>query len=212
MPLIRKPPSAAAPETAAPALDAPAVLEALARGNDDERWAAARAAADFPAAVPALGDALAHEGSPTVRQALFSALARIATPQSVETILPFLRSDDALIRTEASDALLAMRDVAWPFVPVLLRDPDASVRTQACVLVRDMPSPVAVSLCCDLLDSEPDPNVCAAAVEALAEIGEASALPALMRCADRFRATPFLEFSIRIAIDRVRSQVLNPRA
>jgi len=75
-----------------------------------------------------------------------------------------------------------------------------------------MPSPVAVSLCCDLLDSEPDPNVCAAAVEALAEIGEASALPALMRCADRFRATPFLEFSIRIAIDRVRSQVLNPRA
>lgn len=211
MPLIRKPPSAA-PGTAAPALDAAAVVDALTRGGDDERWAAARAAADFPAAVPALADALAHEKSPTVRQALFSALARIATPQSVETILPFLRSDDALIRTEASDALLAMREVAWPFVPALLEDQDASVRIQACVLVRDMPSQVVASLCCDLLDSESDPNVCAAAVEVLAETGESSALPALMRCADRFHATPFLKFSIRIAIDRVRSQVLNPRA
>jgi hypothetical protein len=211
MPLIRKPPSAA-PGTAAPALDAAAVVDALAHGGDDERWAAARAAADFPAAIPALADALAREKSPTVRQALFSALARIATPQSVEMALPFLRSDDALIRTEASDALLAMKEVAWPFVPALLKDQDASVRIQACVLVRDMPSQVAASLCCELLDSEPDPNVCAAAAETLAEIGESSALPALMRCADRFHATPFLEFSIRIAIERVRSQVLSPRA
>jgi HEAT repeat protein len=184
----------------------------LAHGNDEERWAAARAAAELPSAVAALGDALAREKSPAVREALFSALASIATPESVDTVLPFLRSDDALIRTEALDALLAMKEVAWPFVPALLTDRDASIRTQACVLVRDMPRQVAASLCCDLLDSEPEPNVCAAAVEALAEIGESSALPALMRCADRFRGTAFLEFSIRIAIDRVRSQVLNPRA
>jgi HEAT repeat protein len=209
MPLIRKPPPAA---PAAPAPDVAAVIEALGRGNDDERWAAARAAGDFPSAVPALGTALAREKSPIVREALFSALARIATPQSVEAVLPFLRSDDALIRTEASDALLAMKEVASPYVPALLRDHDVSVRIQGCVLVRDMPSQAAASLCCDLLDSEPDPNVCAAAVEALAEIGESSALPALMRCADRFRATPFVEFSIRIAIDRVRSRGSSARA
>jgi hypothetical protein len=210
MPLIRKPPSAV-PATAAPAPDCAAVLAALGRGNDDERWAAARAAGDFPSTVPALGAALASEKSPVVREALFSALARIATPQSVEAVLPFLRSDDALIRTEASDALLAMKEVAWPYVAELLRDQDASARIQACVLIRDMPSQAAAGLCCDLLDSEPERNVCAAAVEALAEIGESSALPALMRCADRFRAIPFLEFSIRIAIDRVRSRILRPR-
>lgn len=211
MPLIRKPPPAG-PGTATPAPDPTSVLDALARGNDDERWSAARAAADLPSTAPGLGNALAREQSPIVREAIFSALVRIATPQSVETVLPFLRSDDALIRTEASDALLAMKDAAWPYVPALLKDQDASVRILACVLVRDMPSQVAAGLCCELLDSEPEPNVCAAAVETLAEIGEPSALPALVRCADRFRATPFLEFSISIVIDRVRSRVSSPRA
>lgn len=211
MPLIRRP-TPASSGTAASAPDPGAVLDALARGSDDERWSAARAAADLPSTVPALGGALAREKSAIVREALFSALAHIATPQSVETVLPFLRSDDALIRTEASDALLAMKDAARPYVPELLKDQEASVRILACVLVRDMPSQAAASLCCDLLDSEPEPNVCAAAVEALAEIGEPSALPALMRCADRFRATPFLEFSIGIAVDRLRSQRSSPRA
>ena len=100
-----------------------------------------------------------------------------------------------------------MKDVAWPYVAALLQDGDADVRILACGLVRDMPSEKAVRLYCDLLDSEPEANVCAAAVEALAEIGGAEALPALTRCAERFRATPFLAFSIKIAIDRLRSQV-----
>ena len=201
MPLIRKPPSA--PAAGVP--DAAAVLSALVRGNDDERWAAARAAADIPDSVPALATALAGEKNSAVREALFSALARIASPQSVEAILPFLRSDDALLRTEASDALVAMKEAAWPYIAALLSDASADIRVLGCSLVRDMPSEMAAPLCCELLDSEPEPNVCAAAVEALAEIGQASAGPALTRCAERFRGTPFLEFSIKTAIDRLRS-------
>jgi HEAT repeat protein len=212
MPLIRKPSSPAALGEPASAADPAAIVDALACGNDDERWSAARAAADLPSTVPALGNALAHERSPIVREAIFSALARIATPQSVEAVLPFLRSDDALIRTGASDALLAMKEVACPYVLALLEDQDPSVRVLACVLVRDMPSRSAAGLCCDLLDSEPDANVCAAAVETLAEIGDSSSLPALTRCADRFGDTPFLEFSIRTVIDRVRSRVASSRA
>lgn len=210
MPLIRKPPSAASGTTPG-APDPAAVFAALTRGTDDERWSAARAAADLPGSVPALADALQHERSPVVREAIFSALARIATQQSVEAVLPFLRSDEASIRTEASDALLAMKDVVWPYVAPLLRDPNVDVRILACGLVRDMPGEAAASLCCSVLDSEPDPNVCAAAVEVLAEIGESSALPVLERCAKRFSGTPFVAFSIEMAIDRVRSQASNPR-
>lgn len=205
MPLIRKPPSAAS-GTSPIATDLAAVFDALARGSDDERWSAARAAADLPDSVSALESALRCERSPVVREAVFSALAHIATPQSVEAVLPFLRSDDASVRTEASDALLAMKDVMWPYVAPLLRDPNGDVRILACGLVRDMPGEIAASLCCGLLDAEPDPNVCAAAVEVLAEVGESSALPALERCAKRFGDTPFLEFSIQMALDRVRSQ------
>jgi hypothetical protein len=105
-----------------------------------------------------------------------------------------------------------MKDVVWPYVPPLLRDPDANVRILAFGLVRDMPGEVAVSVCCGLLDSEPEPNVCGAAIEVLAEVGESSALPVLERCAKRFSDTPFLAFSIQMAIDHVRSQASNPRA
>jgi len=208
MPLVRKPPSGPRPP---PALDPAAVLESLTSGTDEQRWSAARAAADLPASVPALGAALGKENNAAVREALFTALARIATPQSVETILPFLRSDDALVRTGASDALLAMKDVAWPHVATLLRDPDADVRILACGLVRNMPTEISVGLYCDVLDSEQEPNVCAAAVDALAELGATRALPALTRCAERFHATPFLVFSIRVAADRIRSHVPRPR-
>jgi len=178
----------------------------LARGTDDERWSAARAAAAVPGSVPALGEALAREKSPRVREAVLTSLARIATPESVKIILPLLRSDDAFVRREGSDALLAMKEVASPYVAALLQDDDADVRILASGLIRDMPNETAVRLYCGLLDSEPEANVCAAAVEALAEIAGAEALPALTRCAERFRATPFLAFSIKTVIDRLRSQ------
>jgi HEAT repeat protein len=207
MPLIRKPgaTSSARPPAAA------AVLEALTTGNEDERWSAARAAAELPDSVAPLGRALARETSPRVREALFTALARIATEPSVEVILPYLRSDDSQARTGAFDALAAMRDVAWPHVAKLLRDPDRYVRILACELVRNMPAELAVPLYCDVLDSEAEPNVCAAAVDALAEIGGAAALPALERCAERFRASPFLAFSIAVATDRIRAQAAGTR-
>lgn len=211
MPLVRKPPSAA-PEFLSAGPNLAAVVRALAAATDDERWSAARAAADHPASVPAVAEALAREQSPIVREALFSALARIASPQSVEAVLPYLRSDDALLRTHASDALLAMKDAARPYVRGLLHDDSADVRILACNLVREMPLEAAARLCAERLDAEPDENVCAAIVEVLAEIGGPAELPALTRCAQRFGATPFLMFTVKVAIDRVRSQARTPRA
>lgn len=209
MPLIRKSTGGTTGERPP---DAAAVRAALANGNEDQRWSAARAAASLPDSVAAVGEALAREKSPRVREALFTALARIATPQSVETVLPFLRYDDANVRTGACDALAAMKDTAWPHAAALLRDSSADVRVLACELVRNMPSERAVPLFCELLDIEPEANVCAAAVDALAELGRAEALPALARCAERFRTTPFLGFAISVAADRIRSQSAGPRA
>jgi HEAT repeat protein len=208
MPLIRN----SGGEAQAPPPAAAAVLDALASDSENERWAAARAAAELPEHATALGEALARESSLRVREALFTALVRIATPQSVEAILPLLRNDDAQIRTGACDALAALRDVAWPYVAPLLRDPTADVRILACELVRNMPGEQAVPLFCELLEAELEANVCAAAVDALAEIGGVAALPTLTRCAERFRTTPFVAFSIAVAIDRIRSQAAGPRA
>lgn len=202
MPLIRKEPSA-------PGVLRPALLS-LESASPDERWAAARTARDS-AAIPALGEALAREGDARVREAIFTSLAQIATPESARTLLPYLRVDDANTRTGAMDALRAMQDACRPYLPELLADPDPDVRLLACDLVRDAGGPDGPRWLCALIETEPEVNVCAAAVEALGEIADAAAAPSLTRCAERFPDDPFLVFAIRVVADRLRGVPPTPR-
>ena len=90
-----------------------------------------------------------------------------------------------------------------PFMAALLRDGDSDVRILAVELLRGMPAAEATRLLCALLERERHPNVCAAAVDVLAEVGTREALPALQACARRFAETPFLPFAISIAIARI---------
>jgi HEAT repeat protein len=204
MPLIRNESdkaTASAPRQAFPS---------LASASPDERWAAARAARD-PAAIPSLGEALTHERDARVREAIFTALARIGTSDSASIVLPYLRLDDANTRTGAMDALRAMQDACRPYLPELLADPDPDVRTLACDLVRDAGGAEGPRWLCALIEAEPQAKVCAAAVEALGEIADETAEPSLSRCAERFPDDPFLGFAIKIVADRLRGVSTTPR-
>jgi HEAT repeat protein len=201
MPLIRKP-----PDKAAAGEDPVDLNTALASTSAEVRWAAARDVAGHPQSVPILAAALARESDARVREAMFTVLARIATPQSAAVVLPYLRADDAGLRTGALDALRAMPELTKPHLPQLLADPDSDVRLLACDLARVMIWPEAPRLLCSLVESEPQANVCAAAVEALAEIGDAEAVPSLARCAARFPDDPFLAFAIKAATDQLSRQ------
>ena len=203
MPLIRG--KSAAPTNAAP--DAEEITKAISSGTLDERWAAARAAAELPSGVAILDKALATETAPRVREAIFTSLAKVCTPASAAVVAPYVRSDDPEIRTAALDALRAMPEATAPHLAGLLHDADTDVRLLACELVRNQPADVANRLLAALLTSEPEANVCAAAVEVLAEIGDASVLPVLAQCAARFPGDPFLGFAIGMARDRIGSQV-----
>jgi len=206
MPLIRKPPPGNTDSTA-PANPAGPCLDALVGGDDNARWNAARAAPDTPEGARALGEALGRERNPRVREAILTSLVRMSTPEGVQAVLPLLRSDDALLRTGALDALRTMGGAVRPYLPPLLHDADADVRLIACELLRQLPGEQATPLLCAILDTETEPNVCASAVEVLAEVGGPEALPVLARCEERFRGIAFLEFSIRTTIDQIRSQV-----
>lgn len=205
MPLIRG--NSSAPASAAP--DADGIVKAISSGSVDDRWAAARAAAELPAGVEILERALAAEAEPRVREAIFTGLARIRTPASAAAAAPYVRSDDSGMRTGALDALRAMPEATAPHLPGLLHDADADVRLLACELVRNQPPEAANRLLAALLAAEPEANVCAAAVEVLAEIGDASVLPVLAHCIARFPDDPFLGFAIGMARDRIGSQVLS---
>lgn len=203
MPLIRKSP--------APAAGDRLPVGGLASADADARWTAARRLGDDPDSVEALGRALAQESEPRVREAILTSLTRIGGPRAAAVITPHLRSDDAALRTAALDALRALPEAASEHLAELLADPDSDVRVLACELGRVVPQAAADRLLSRLLEREAHPNVCAAAVEVLAEVGSAQALPALDACAQRFAGEPFLAFSIRTARARISEKNGAPR-
>ena len=197
MPLVRCGKSPASDPQPAPlraALDSP---------DAESRWIAARALSGDVDAVPALAAALGREPVPRVREAIMTALMRVGNPASVEAMLPSLRSQDAGVRAAAIEALQAMPGAVAPFMAPLLSDGDSDVRLLATELTRNMDASEATRLLCDLIEHEQHPNVCAAAVDVLTEVGTPQALPALEKCAARFAATPFLPFAISVAIARI---------
>lgn len=171
--------------------------------NAESRWAAARALAGQADAVPALSAALARETVPRVREAIMTALMRTGDAASVEAILPYLRVQDAGLRAAAIEALQSLPSAIAPFMAPLLSDPDSDVRLLATELARNMNAPDATRLLCGLIEREQHPNVCAAAIDVLTEVGTPEALPALEQCAVRFATTPFLPFAISMAIARI---------
>lgn len=203
MPLIRKDSD---PTLSSTPSNTNNVLVALTQGSTEERWASARAASDLPGGPEALGRALATEPNARVREAILTSLARLRSSESVEAVLPYLRSDDASLRTEALDALRAMGEILAPHLPGLLQDRDPDVRILACDLARSLPGTEGTRLLCVVLTSEAEPNVCAAAIDVLAESGGPEALSALEQCSGRFRNDPFLGFAIKVAASRIASQ------
>ena len=197
MPLVKGNKGAAGGKTSAPhqeTLDSP---------DAESRWTAARALAGQADAVPALAAALGREPTLRVREALMTALIRTGDVASIEVILPYLRSQDAGLRAAAIEALQALPDAIAPFMAPLLSDDDSDVRLLATELARSMQASEATRLLCDLIEREHHPNVCAAAIDVLTEVGTPEALPTLEKCAVRFATTPFLPFAISVAMSRI---------
>jgi HEAT repeat protein len=207
MPLVRKPKEPAS--TSKP--EGFGVLTALTSANPDERWAAARAAAGVAGGADALAGAVRTENDPHVREAMFTSLARIGTTESANRLLPLLRCDDAQLRAGALDALRMMPAAVREMLPALLHDRDEDVRILSCELARILPSDEATQLLCAVLAGEQQINVCAAAIEVLAEVGSPAALPCLAECAQRFSGAPFLGFAIGIATQRIKAQSAGSR-
>jgi HEAT repeat protein len=200
MPLVRKGPGGPAVASSAETQPDATILR---NGSTQERWTAARALGAAAGGTKALAEALQTEVDASVREAIFLSLARIGNRESAEAVIAYLRSNDASLRTGALDSLRVMIEAVRPYLPMLLTDPDPDVRILVCDLVRDVPSPEATHLLCGVLERETELNVCAAAVDVLADIGEPEALPYLERCAERFHDEAFLTFAAKAAAGRI---------
>jgi HEAT repeat protein len=202
MPLIRRPQG----DTPAAGADAERLLAELRSPGADERWRAARGLGAFAQAATVLGAAAASETDLRVREAMFTSLARIGTADALTALIAHVRSDDSGRRTGAMDALKSTPLGLEGVLADLLQDDDADVRVLACDLARELPSDQATTLLSAVLDRDLELNVCAAAVDVIADVGSPAAVEPLRRCAARFADQPFLDFAVRVACDRIGAQ------
>jgi HEAT repeat protein len=206
MPFVKR--DAAAPAAADQlSQSSAAVIANLKNAKAETRWSAARSLGSRPEAVSALAAALGIEHVSRVREAIMTALIRIGDEASVRALLPYLRSQDAGLRAATIEALQSLPNAIAPYIDQLLKDSDSDVRLLATELVRNMPAENATQALCRLLDREQHANVCAAAIELLAEVGTRDAVPALQSCAKRFAEVPFVAFAASTAIARISDAV-----
>jgi len=166
------------------------------------RWAA-RDLGAHPEAAAALGARLVVETDSSVRSALFSSLARLGGDEVVTAVLPLLRSEDPELRNGAIEVLSGLPDAVAPHIDALLRDGDSDVRIFTVNLLGDLHHVRVVAWLERVLTQDAAVNVVGAALEVLAEVGEAGSLPALRAVARRFADDAFIGFAVDVAIERI---------
>jgi hypothetical protein len=170
------------------------------------RRRAAHAMAEFPSAVPAMCAHLAGEGNLSVRSIIFTGLIVRKSSTTVAGLLPLLASEDANLRNGAIEALQQMPDEVAPFVEAMLADQDADVRIFTIDVLAALPHPMVPRWLRRVVTSDPHVNVCAQALDALAEVGEPDAIPALEALAVRFPDVAFIKFAVDATIRRIRGR------
>jgi len=200
MPLVKR----TSPESAAVTGELPleTLLENLTSGSAASRRGAARGLATHPAAAAALATALEAESDPSVREAIFTAEIRIGSAAAAAGLFPLLNSEDVGLRNGAIEALKTMPDAVTAQIDELLAGP-SDVRIFAVEILGALASSSSPARLMRVLEADPELNVCAAAVEAIVECGDAGCAPALEALAQRFPDEPYLQFSIRTALARI---------
>ena len=186
--------------------DASSGLPTSRRPNASERRQAARALSAMPDAVAVVCAHLADEPNLSVRSIILTGLIVNKSPAVVDGLLPLLRSEDANLRNGAIEALQQMPDEVAPRVESMLADADSDVRIFAINVLAALPHPMVPTWLRHVVTTDPHVNVCAEALDALAEVGEPSAIPALEALVDRFPDVAFIQFAVDAAVRRIRGR------
>ncbi len=175
----------------------------LLSGEAARRRQAARMLSRFPEGIPILCDHLEREPAVSVRSVIMTALIQSRSRAAVECLIRFLRSEHTALRNEAVEALQEMPDEIAPYMETLLSDPESDVRIFAVNILSVLPNPRAPEWLHNVILEDGHVNVCAAAVDCLAEVGTPGSIPALKKLRLRFGDQPFMTFAIDAALKRI---------
>jgi HEAT repeat protein len=179
------------------------LLLQLRSGDVEQRRWAARDLLDRPGCAGALGEHLLREGEPSVREAIFTTLSAMASDGAAAALLPLLRSEDAELRNGAIEALANMPLAVAPRIAGLLHDADPDVRIFTVNLLGELRHEKVGLWLVQVLQQEQAVNVVAAALEVLAEVGQAEDAPSIRQAMARFADEPFLQFAAEAALERM---------
>ena len=192
------------PPAEAEAVDFMKLFCELVSDDASARRQAARALSALPEATVLLCARLEVEPSASVRSIIFTGLIAHPSPVAVEGLLPFLRSEDVGLRNAAIDALQKMPHEVIPCIDLLLADPDSDVRIMAVNILGLLQHPAAPARLLRVAIDDSHVNVCAAALDALAEVGDPEAIAMLECVAHRFPDVPFIKYAVATAVRRIR--------
>lgn len=188
---------------AEPVVDVATLLGTLEAEQPKARREAARALAGVPSAVGPLCARLDREEDPRTREVILTSLIRIHLPEVVEGLIGYVRSEDAGLRNDVVEALGEMPDLVEPHIDALLKDADPDVRILTVNILAILRHRKVPHWLAAVAERDAHPNVCAAAIDVLADVGSAEALPVLERVRARFADLPFLVFAVDVAMRRI---------
>ncbi|MEI8254966.1 MAG: HEAT repeat domain-containing protein [Deltaproteobacteria bacterium] len=165
------------------------------------RWAV-REIVGCPGAADALVERLRAEPEAIVREAIFTSLTRVGDAAAVRGLVDCLRSEDAVLRNGAIEAMQQLPAEVAPIMRRLLIDPDPDVRIFAVNILESLRHPEVEAWLIEVLDQDPHVNVCATAVDLLGEVGTAAAQEPLGRLKARFASEPYIQFAADLALRR----------
>ena len=183
--------------------DLRALLAGLRAAEPSQRRHAARCLAAHPTAAPELCARLGVEPAASVRSVMLTSLIALQSDAVVRGLLPCLRSENAALRNGVIEALQRMPEALVPHIRSLLEDDDSDVRIFAVNVLGALAHPQAPRWLEAVLRCDPHVNVCAAAVEGLAELGDAASVPALTALPARFPDEPFIAFAVQATLARI---------
>jgi HEAT repeat protein len=166
------------------------------------RWAA-RDLLAFPASTTALVARLKREEDRSVREFLLTSLTRLGDEIAVAGLVEWLRSEDAVMRNEAIEAMKALPDEVAPIMGDLLADADPDVRIMAVNVLESLRHPHVEAWLINVIDNDSVINVCGTAVDLLGEVGSPAARASLLRLRERFADEPYIQFATGLALKRI---------
>ncbi|AGX87284.1 HEAT repeat domain-containing protein [Candidatus Symbiobacter mobilis] len=169
------------------------------------RWAA-RDLMDCPDASAALIRHLEHEKDISVREVILTTLTTLGDDVAVAGLVECLRSDSALVRNEAIEAMKQLPDEVALIMRGLLNDSDPDVRIFAVNILESLRHPDVEMWLITVIENDQQLNVCATAVDLLGEVGTAASREPLQRLQKRFSDVPYIQFATKLALQRINGE------